>query len=492
MGKYFGTDGVRGEANVELTPELAFKLGRFGGYVLSQHEEETPLVFVGRDTRISGEMLEHALIAGLLSVGIRVYKLGVIATPGVAYLVRTEKASAGVMISASHNPALDNGIKFFGGDGFKLDDDRELEIEALLDAAEDTLPRPSAQGLGTVMEYPEGLRKYQEFLVSTGVQLEGMHVVLDTANGAASTSARQIFADLGAQLTVIGENPDGLNINDGVGSTHPEHLQEKVKEVGAAIGLAFDGDSDRLIAVDENGELLYGESHILCNLFNIEAIERMGANPLPYHSAYKKAKFIDKDGEIVDGDKIMYIIGSYLSSKGLLEKNTIVTTVMSNLGFHKALDAKGIQKEITAVGDRYVVEEMRKSGYNLGGEQSGHVVIMDYNTTGDGQLTGVQLTKIMQETGKKLSELAAEVTIYPQKLVNIRVENSMKDKAMEVPAIREIIEKMEAEMAGNGRILVRPSGTEPLLRVMAEAPTHEEVDYYVDTIAAVVQAEIGL
>lgn len=449
MGKYFGTDGVRGEANVELTPELAFKLGRFGGYVLSQHEEETPLVFVGRDTRISGEMLEHALIAGLLSVGIRVYKLGVIATPGVAYLVRTEKASAGVMISASHNPALDNGIKFFGGDGFKLDDDRELEIEALLDAAEDTLPRPSAQGLGTVMEYPEGLRKYQEFLVSTGVQLEGMHVVLDTANGAASTSARQIFADLGAQLTVIGENPDGLNINDGVGSTHPEHLQEKVKEVGAAIGLAFDGDSDRLIAVDENGE-------------------------------------------IVDGDKIMYIIGSYLSSKGLLEKNTIVTTVMSNLGFHKALDAKGIQKEITAVGDRYVVEEMRKSGYNLGGEQSGHVVIMDYNTTGDGQLTGVQLTKIMQETGKKLSELAAEVTIYPQKLVNIRVENSMKDKAMEVPAIREIIEKMEAEMAGNGRILVRPSGTEPLLRVMAEAPTHEEVDYYVDTIAAVVQVEIGL
>ncbi len=449
MGKYFGTDGVRGEANVELTPELAFKLGRFGGYVLSQHEEETPLVFVGRDTRISGEMLEHALIAGLLSVGIRVYKLGVIATPGVAYLVRTEKASAGVMISASHNPALDNGIKFFGGDGFKLDDDRELEIEALLDAAEDTLPRPSAQGLGTVMEYPEGLRKYQEFLVSTGVQLEGMHVVLDTANGAASTSARQIFADLGAQLTVIGENPDGLNINDGVGSTHPEHLQEKVKEVGAAIGLAFDGDSDRLIAVDENGE-------------------------------------------IVDGDKIMYIIGSYLSSKGLLEKNTIVTTVMSNLGFHKALDAKGIQKEITAVGDRYVVEEMRKSGYNLGGEQSGHVVIMDYNTTGDGQLTGVQLTKIMQETGKKLSELAAEVTIYPQKLVNIRVENSMKDKSMEVPAIREIIEKMEAEMAGNGRILVRPSGTEPLLRVMAEAPSDQEVDYYVDTIAAVVQAEIGL
>ncbi len=449
MGKYFGTDGVRGEANVELTPELAFKLGRFGGYVLSQHTTKAPKVFVGRDTRISGQMLEAALIAGLLSVGIHVYKLGVLATPAVAYLVKTEGASAGVMISASHNPALDNGIKFFGGDGFKLDDDKEAEIEALLDASEDTLPRPSAEGLGTVVDYPEGLRKYEAYLVSTGTPLEGMKVALDTANGAAATSARQIFADLGAQLTVIGETPDGLNINLNVGSTHPEALQELVKESGSAIGLAFDGDSDRLIAVDENGE-------------------------------------------IVDGDKIMYIIGKYLSEKGQLAQNTIVTTVMSNLGFHKALDREGINKAVTAVGDRYVVEEMRKSGYNLGGEQSGHVILMDYNTTGDGQLSAVQLTKIMQETGKSLSELAAEVTIYPQKLVNIRVENAMKEKAMEVPAIKAIIEKMEEEMAGNGRILVRPSGTEPLLRVMAEAPTTEEVDYYVDTIAQVVKTEIGI
>ena len=449
MGKYFGTDGVRGEANVELTPEMAFKLGRFGGYVLSQHATEAPTVFVGRDTRISGEMLEAALIAGLLSVGIHVYKLGVLATPAVAYLVKTEGASAGVMISASHNPALDNGIKFFGGDGFKLDDDKEAEIEALLDASEDTLPRPSAEGLGTVVDYPEGLRKYEAYLVSTGTALEGMKVALDTANGAASTSARQIFADMGAQLTVIGETPDGLNINLNVGSTHPEALQELVKESQSAIGLAFDGDSDRLIAVDENGE-------------------------------------------IVDGDKIMYIIGKYLSEKGQLAQNTIVTTVMSNLGFHKALDREGINKAVTAVGDRYVVEEMRKSGYNLGGEQSGHVILMDYNTTGDGQLSAVQLTKIMQETGKSLSELASEVTIYPQKLVNIRVENAMKEKAMEVPAIKAIIDKMEEEMAGNGRILVRPSGTEPLLRVMAEAPTTEEVDYYVDTIAEVVKAEIGI
>ncbi|MBY5034938.1 phosphoglucosamine mutase [Streptococcus gallolyticus] len=449
MGKYFGTDGVRGEANVELTPELAFKLGRFGGYVLSQHEIETPRVFVARDTRISGQLLESALVAGLLSVGIHVYKLGVVATPGVAHLVRTENASAGVMISASHNPAQDNGIKFFGGDGFKLDDDKELEIEALLDAEEDTLPRPSATGLGDVVDYPEGLRKYQEFLVSTGLELDGMKVALDTANGAAATSARQVFADLGAELAVMADLPDGLNINDGVGSTHPESLQELVKESGSQIGLAFDGDADRLIAVDENGDL-------------------------------------------VDGDRIMYIIGKYLSDKGLLAQNTIVTTVMSNLGFHKALDRENINKAVTAVGDRYVVEEMRKSGYNLGGEQSGHVILMDYNTTGDGQMTAVQLTKIMKETGKKLSELAAEVTIYPQKLVNIRVENSMKDKAMEVPAIAAIIEKMEAEMAGNGRILVRPSGTEPLLRVMAEAPTDAEVDYYVDTIADVIRAEIGL
>ena len=412
MGKYFGTDGVRGEANVELTPELAFKLGRFGGYVLSQHETGRPKVFVARDTRISGEMLESALVAGLLSVGIEVYKLGVLATPGVSYLVRTENASAGVMISASHNPALDNGIKFFGGDGFKLDDAREAEIEALLDAAEDTLPRPSAEGLGTLVDYPEGLRKYEKFLVTTGLDLGGMKVALDAANGAAAVSARNIFLDLNAEIAVIGDQPDGLNINAGVGSTHPEQLQALVRESGSAIGLAFDGDSDRLIAVDENGD-------------------------------------------IVDGDKVMYIIGKYLSQKGELAKNTIVTTVMSNLGFHKALDREGINKAVTAVGDRYVVE-------------------------------------VMVETGKSLSELAAEVTIYPQKLVNIRVENSMKDKAMDVPAIAAIIEKMEAEMAGNGRILVRPSGTEPLLRVMAEAPTDDEVNYYVDTIADVVRAEIGL
>ena len=450
MGKYFGTDGVRGEANGELTPELAFKLGRFGGYVLSQHEIGTPKVYVARDTRISGQMLGSSLISGLLSVGIEVYDLGIIATPGVAYLVKKDGVSAGVMISASHNPALDNGIKFFGADGFKLEDSQELEIEALLDAESDTLPRPSAQGLGILHDYAEAVRKYDEFLKNTAEgSFDGFEITLDTANGATYTSARTVFSDLSATINVIGENPDGLNINLGVGSTHPENLAKAVVANGSDLGLAFDGDGDRLIAVDETGA-------------------------------------------IVDGDKIMFIVAKHLHEKGLLAQDTVVTTVMSNLGFHKALEAAGINSVITAVGDRYVVEEMKKNDYNFGGEQSGHIIFLDNNTTGDGQASAILLVKVMRETGKKLSELAAQVTIYPQKLVNVRVENSMKSKAMEVPAIAEVIAKMEEKMAGNGRILVRPSGTEPLLRVMAEAPTDKEVDDYVDTIVNVVRQEIGI
>ena len=450
MGKYFGTDGVRGEANKELTPELAFKLGRYGGYVLSQHEsgEKRPRVLVGRDTRISGEMLESALIAGLLSVGIEVFQLGVIATPGVSYLTRTQKASAGVMISASHNPAQDNGIKFFGNDGFKLVDEQELEIEALLDAPEDLLPRPSAQGLGTLEEFPEGLLRYSQFLEQTiNGDLSGIKVCLDAAHGATATSVNRLFADLETEFYTIGTSPNGININDGVGSTHPEKLAEFVLEKQADVGLAFDGDGDRVIAVDELGN-------------------------------------------IVDGDKIMYICGKYLAKQKRLKKNTIVTTVMSNLGFHKALEEAGMQDVVTQVGDRYVVEEMRKNGYNFGGEQSGHMIFLDFNTTGDGMLSGIQLLNVMKQTGKKLSELAAEVTIYPQKLVNIRVSN--KEGVMDVPAIKAVIDEAEAEMAGNGRILVRPSGTEPLLRVMAEAPTNELVEYYVEKIAAVVREEIGI
>lgn len=450
MGKYFGTDGVRGVANTELTPELAFKLGRCGGYVLMQHapEQAHPRVLVARDTRISGQLLEQALVAGLLSVGIEVMQLGVISTPAVAYLTRTQNAAAGVMISASHNPALDNGIKFFGSDGFKLSDQQEEEIEALIDAPEDTLPRPSTDGLGTIDEFPEGAIKYLQFLQSTiSGDLEGIRVCIDAANGATAPLVNQLFADLATDFYTMGDRPNGININDGVGSTHPEGLQAFVKEKGAMVGLAFDGDGDRLIAVDENGEL-------------------------------------------VDGDKIMFICGQHLKSKGRLEKDTIVSTVMSNIGFHKAIEEHGMVALKAQVGDRYVVEAMREGGYVLGGEQSGHIVFLNLNTTGDGLLSAVQLLAVMKETGKSLSELAAQVTIFPQKLVNIRVRD--KHTVMDEPAVKAVIEAVEAEMNGDGRILVRPSGTEPLLRVMAEASTDEKVSRYVDTIADVIRAERGI
>lgn len=451
MGKYFGTDGVRGVANKELTPELAFRLGRCGGYVLTLHQQsqdqQKPLVLVGRDTRISGQMLEQALIAGLVSVGIEVFQLGVISTPAVAYLTRTQNASAGVMISASHNPAQDNGIKFFGPDGYKLSDEQENEIEDLLDK-EDNLPRPSAEGLGTVDEFPEGLLKYAQFLTQTiPGDLSGLNVYIDAANGATSTAVNRVFADLEADFYTMGMQPNGLNINDGVGSTHPEALAQKVVEEGADCGLAFDGDGDRCIAIDEKGN-------------------------------------------IVDGDKMMYICGKYLDEKNRLNDHTIVSTVMSNLGYYKALEAAGIKSDKTQVGDRYVVEAMKEHGYNLGGEQSGHIIFLDYNTTGDGMLSGIQLLNVMKQTGKTLSELASEVTEYPQELVNIRVSD--KNGAMNHPEIKAVIEEVEKEMDGDGRVLVRPSGTEPLLRVMAEAPTQEKVHYYVEKIADVVRQTIGL
>jgi len=450
MVKYFGTDGVRGIANKELTPELAFKLGRYGGYVLSRHEEENtqPRVLVGRDTRMSGQLLENALISGLLSVGIEVFQLGVISTPGVAYLTRVQKASSGVMISASHNPAEDNGIKFFGNDGFKLADEKELEIEALLDATEDELPRPSADGLGSLEEFPEGLLKYSQYLQQTiKDDLSGLTVCIDAANGATASTVNRLFADLETDFYTIGTSPNGVNINDGVGSTHPEKLADFVVEKQADVGIAFDGDGDRVIAVDENGQ-------------------------------------------VVDGDKIMYICANYLADNDLLKQNTIVTTVMSNLGFHKAVEAAGLNDVVTKVGDRYVVEEMRKHGYNFGGEQSGHMVFFDLNTTGDGMLSGIQLLNIMKQTGKKLSELAADVKIYPQKLVNIRVSD--KYGAMDFPEIKAVIDDVEEKLGDEGRILVRASGTEPLLRIMAEAPTDEDVDYYVNKIADVVRDQIGL
>ncbi|MGE7024477.1 phosphoglucosamine mutase [Solibacillus cecembensis] len=448
MGKYFGTDGVRGVANSELTPEFAFKLGRIGGYVLTKDSKDRPKVLIGRDTRISGEMLEGALVAGLLSIGAEVMRLGVISTPGVAYLSRVMNAEAGVMISASHNPVADNGIKFFGPDGFKLTDAQEAEIEALIDAEEDTLPRPVGADIGSVSDYFEGGQKYISYLKQTvDEDFEGLHVGLDCAHGATSSLATHLFADLEADISTMGSSPTGLNINEGVGSTHPENLAAFVLERGAHVGLAFDGDGDRLIAVDENGQ-------------------------------------------IVDGDQIMFIIGKYLNTKGRLNKNTIVSTVMSNMGFYKAVEENSMTSVQTAVGDRYVVEEMRANGYNVGGEQSGHIVFLDYNTTGDGLLTGIQLVSIMKATGKKLSELAGEMTIFPQRLVNVRVTD--KHAVTQNDKVAAVITEVEAEMAGNGRVLVRSSGTEPLVRVMVEAATEEACETYVNRIADVVRAEMGL
>lgn len=448
MGKYFGTDGVRGVANSELTPELAFKLGRAGGYVLTKGAKDKPKVLIGRDTRISGEMLEGALVAGLLSIGAEVMRLGVISTPGVAYLSRVMNAEAGVMISASHNPVADNGIKFFGPDGFKLTDDQEAEIEAILDQEMDTLPRPVGGDIGSVSDYFEGGQKYISYLKQTVEEdFLNIHVALDCAHGATSSLATHLFADLEADISTMGSSPDGLNINDGVGSTHPENLAAFLLERGANVGLAFDGDGDRLIAVDEKGQ-------------------------------------------IVDGDQIMFIIGKYLNAKGRLNKNTIVSTVMSNMGFYKALEENSMTSVKTSVGDRYVVEEMRANDYNLGGEQSGHIVFLDFNTTGDGLLTGIQLVNIMKATGKKLSELAAEMTIYPQRLVNVRVTD--KHAVTQNEHVAAVIAQVEAEMAGNGRVLVRASGTEPLVRVMVEAQTAEDCEVYVNRIAEVVRAEMGL
>ncbi len=447
MGKYFGTDGVRGVANSELTPELAFKLGRFGGYVLTKHAEK-PKVLIGRDTRISGHMFEGALVAGLLSIGAEVMRLGVISTPGVAYLTKALSAEAGVMISASHNPVADNGIKFFGPDGFKLTDDQETEIEALLDLEKDELPRPVGGDLGRVNDYFEGGQKYIQYLKqSVDDEFSGIHIALDCAHGATSSLATQLFADLDADISTMGSSPNGLNINDGVGSTHPESLADFVLEKGADVGLAFDGDGDRIIAVDEKGS-------------------------------------------IVDGDQIMYICAKHLKEQNRLKHGTVVSTVMSNLGFYKGLEEHDILSKQTAVGDRYVVEEMKKGGYNLGGEQSGHIIFLDYNTTGDGLLTGLQLVNIMNKTKKPLSQLASEMKKYPQKLVNVRVTD--KHGVTANAKVQEVIRAVESEMNGNGRILVRPSGTEPLVRVMAEAPTAEECTSYVDRIVAVVQAEMGL
>ncbi len=447
MGKYFGTDGVRGVANKELTPELAFKLGRCGGYVLTKDKKDRrPKVIIGRDTRISGHMLEGALVAGLLSIGVEAIRLGVISTPGVAFLTRALGAEAGVMISASHNPVADNGIKFFGGDGFKLSDEMEAEIEALLDAEEDQLPRPVGVEMGTVMDYREGGQKYISYLKTTVKNsFEGLKVVMDCANGAVSSIAPQLFCDLGADMILMANNPDGLNINEGCGSTHPEKLQKAVLEHKADVGLSFDGDADRLIAVDEKGNL-------------------------------------------VDGDFILFILAEAMSKTMRLKQNTMVSTVMSNIGFYKALEQSGIQTKQTKVGDRYVMEEMIKGGYNLGGEQSGHIIMLDYNTTGDGMLTAIQLLDVLVAERKSLSDLASRMRKFPQLLINVRIAD--KSKLEGNAKIEQAIRNVEDKLGNSGRVLVRPSGTEPIVRVMAEGPNEAELQYYVDSIVEVVKAEL--
>lgn len=446
MGKYFGTDGVRGVANRELTPELAYKIGRCGGYVLAGKADK-PKVVIGLDTRISGPMLEASLIAGLLSIGASVVRLGVVSTPAVAYLTRELGADAGVMISASHNPVEDNGIKFFGGDGFKLSDETENEIERLMDAAVDELPRPEGGEIGTVTVDERAGRKYLDFLKTTVTHsFSGLKIVLDCANGAAYSLAPAVFRELGAEVITVGAEPNGLNINDGVGSTHPEYVREEVLKHGAALGLSFDGDADRLIAIDENGEE-------------------------------------------VDGDFILCICGDAMKREGKLKGDTVVTTVMSNIGFFKAAQKIGLKTAQTAVGDRYVMEEMRRGGFNLGGEQSGHVIFLDYNTTGDGILTALQLVNTLVGSGRKLSEQKTLMRKFPQVLVNVRVAD--KSLYKDNPAIESAIAAVEQELGDNGRVLVRASGTESLIRVMAEGPEKDQVEAYVARIADTVREQLG-
>lgn len=447
MGKYFGTDGVRGVANAELTPELAYKIGRCGGYVLAGGAKR-PQVVIGRDTRISGHMLEAALTAGLLSIGADVIRLGVVTTPGVAYLTHTLGADAGVMISASHNPVEDNGIKFFGGDGFKLTDETELEIERLMDAETDELPRPVGGDLGTAGENAEAKFQYMEYLKTTvSTTFDGLKIVLDCANGASYELAPRLFQELGAEVIATGHQPDGKNINKGCGSTHPEALAAEVLKHGAHLGLSFDGDADRLIAIDENGEE-------------------------------------------VDGDYILTICGDAMNRKGTLKAGTVVTTVMANLGFFKAARDLGLKTAQTAVGDRYVMEEMRRGGFNLGGEQSGHVIFLDHVTTGDGMLTALQLVDTLIQSGtKSLSELKRKMSKFPQVLVNVRVAD--KSKLKDNAAIEEAIASVEQKLGENGRVLVRPSGTESLIRVMAEGPDKAEIEAYVNEIVEVVVRELS-
>lgn len=449
MGRLFGTDGVRGVANKELTNELALSIGKAAAKVLAGELGRKPTVMIGKDTRASGDMLEAALTAGLCSVGANVLAVGIVPTPAVAYLVERYGCDAGIMISASHNPCEYNGIKIFQSTGYKLDDAIEEEIEAIvLDNAEE-IPMKTGGEVGNRLYCKTAVKDYVDHVVSTtDVRFDGMKIALDCANGSASVCAKDIFTALGARCYMLSDTPDGENINLNCGSTHPEELMQFVKGNDLDLGLAFDGDADRMLAVDENGELL-------------------------------------------DGDKIIAICAKRMKDEGTLAKDTAVVTVMSNMGFFKFCEDEGINCAKTAVGDRYVLEKMLADGYNIGGEQSGHVIFLDYATTGDGELTGVQLLKTVVKSKKKLSELATIMTVYPQVLINVEVTPEGKQKYNNDEYIISAVQQAEMELMGDGRVLVRVSGTEPLVRVMLEGKDYEKITALGNKIADVVRERLS-
>ncbi len=443
MGKYFGTDGFRGEANVNLTVEHAYKVGRFLGYYYGKNHKAN--IVIGKDTRRSSYMFEYALVAGLTASGADAYLLHVTTTPSVSYVVRSEGFDCGIMISASHNPYYDNGIKVINGGGYKLEADVEALIEEYIDAEKDTLPFATKENIGRTVDYYIGRNRYVGYLISLATRsFKDMRVGLDLSNGSATTVAKGVFDALGAKTFVINSEPDGTNINKDCGSTHMEHLQKYVVENHLNVGFAYDGDADRCLAVDEKGN-------------------------------------------IIDGDLILYLCGVYMKRKNELANNTIVTTVMSNLGLYKALERQGVQYEKTAVGDKYVFENMMTNGHALGGEQSGHIIFSKHASTGDGVLTSLKLMEVMLESKAPLSELLKEITIFPQLLVNVKVKD--KTSAREDEEVLKAVAQVESELGSEGRILVRESGTEPLVRVMVEAETGEKCKEMVDRVVKVLKEQ---
>ena len=442
MARIFGTDGARGIANAELSCELAMDIGRAAACVLAKTAKGKPKFVIGKDTRISSDMLEAALTAGLLSVGADVLLLSTVPTPAVSYLVKRYKADAGIMISASHNPAEYNGIKLFNGDGCKLPDEVENEIEALILDKKDEIPVKIGGDLGRVELCTTAVKDYTDYLASTvgDLDLTGMKVIFDCSNGSSSATARQLFTRFGAECEFISDVHDGININLNCGSTHMETLQKLTKEGGYDIGFAFDGDADRCLAVDS-------------------------------------------DGELIDGDKIIAIFSKFLKEQGRLKKDTAVVTVMTNIGFKKFAAENGVNVALTKVGDRYVLEEMLKKDYNIGGEQSGHIIFLDYASTGDGQMTALWMLKILAETKKTAKELASVMEVFPQVLVNVRVENCKKGIIDTDAEIKAEIDRCAGILGANGRVLIRASGTEPLVRVMLEGQNVEEIQKMADSIA---------